>query len=60
MGKKFSIGTVIGISAVTAAVTFVITGNVSLNLFNKKIRSGSEKQDFYIKLAEADNFVRSN
>ena len=60
MGKKFSIGTVIGISAVTAAVTFVITGNVSLNLFNKKIRSVSEKQDFYIKLSEADNFVRSN
>lgn len=60
MSKKISVGVTIGLMAITAAVTFVITGNVSLELFNKKVRSVGEKQEFYSKLSEADSFARSN
>lgn len=60
MGKKVSIGVTIGLMAITAAVTFIITGNVSLELFNEKVRSVGEKQEFYSKLSEADSFARNN
>lgn len=58
MSKKISVGTAVGLMAITAAVTFIITSNVSLNMFNKKIGNVSEKQEFYSKLSEADSFAR--
>lgn len=59
MSKKISVGTVIGLMAITAAVTFVVTNNAALNIFNEKVRSVSEKEEFYNKLSETDSFART-
>ncbi|MDE6592420.1 MAG: carboxyl-terminal protease, partial [Oscillospiraceae bacterium] len=58
--KKIPIGATVGLMAITAAVTFVITGNFTLERFNEKIRSTSEKQEFYSKLSEIDNYIRTH
>ncbi|MDE7294073.1 MAG: PDZ domain-containing protein [Oscillospiraceae bacterium] len=58
--KKIPIGATIGLMAITAAVTFVVTGNFTLERFNEKIRSTSEKQEFYSKLSEIDNYIRTH
>ena len=59
MNKKISLGTVIGLMALTAALTFVITSNFSLKMFNEKVRSVSEKESFYNKLSETDSLART-
>lgn len=59
MNKKISLGTVIGLIALTAAVTFVISSNFSLRTFNEKVRSVSEKESFYNKLSETDTLART-
>ena len=46
--------------AITAAVTFIITSNVTLDRFNSKIKSVSEKQEFYSKLSEIDTYSRTH
>jgi carboxyl-terminal processing protease len=46
--------------ALTAAVTFIITYNFSLNIFNQKVKSVTEKEGFYTKLSELDKYVRAN
>ncbi|MBQ8978632.1 MAG: PDZ domain-containing protein [Oscillospiraceae bacterium] len=58
--KKVPIGLTVGLMAITAAVTFVITGNYTLDKFNKKITGVNEKQELYSKISEIDNFVRMN
>lgn len=58
--KKIPLGVTVGLMAVTAAVTFVVTGNFTLERFNEKIRSTSEKQEFYSKLSEIDNYIRTH
>lgn len=58
--KKIPVGITIGLMAITAAVTFVVTGNFTLERFNEKIRSTSEKQEFYSKLSEIDNYIRTH
>ncbi|MCM1578666.1 MAG: S41 family peptidase [Ruminococcus sp.] len=58
--KKIPIGAAVGLMAITAAVTFVITNNYTLEKFNEKIRSTSEKQEFYSKLSEIDTYVRTH
>ncbi len=60
MNKKLSLGVTIGLMALTAAVTFIITYNYSLGVFNEKVKSVSEKEGFYTKLAELDKYVRAN
>ena len=57
--KKISIGITISLMAVTAAVTFVLTNNYSLNLFNSKVQSVSEREEIYTKLSELDSFART-
>lgn len=59
MNKKVSLGVTVGLMALTAAVTFVVTGNISLEIFNKKVSGVNEKQEQYSKLAEADSFARN-
>ncbi len=59
MGKSIPLGTAVGLMAVSAAVTYVITSNVSLGIFNEKISSVSEKEDMYSTLSEADSFART-
>ena len=51
MKIKVSLGITIGLMAITAAVTFIITSNVTLDMFNNKIKSVSEKHEFYSKLS---------
>lgn len=58
--KKVSVGITIGLMAITAAVTFIITSNVTLEMFNEKIKSVNEKQEFYSKLSEIDTYVRTH
>ena len=58
--KKVSIGITIGMMAITAAVTFIVTSNYNLKMFNDKIKSVNEKQEFYSKLSEIDTYVRTH
>lgn len=58
--RKIPLGVSIGLMAITAAVTFVVTSNVTLKMFNEKIKDVNEKQGFYRKLSEIDNYVRSH
>lgn len=58
MNRKISIGITIGLMAITAAITFIITSNVTLEMFNNKIKSVNEKQELYSKLSEIDTYSR--
>ncbi len=60
MNKKISLGITIGLMALVAAITFIITYNYSLNVFNSKVKSVSEKESIYTKLSEMDKYVRAN
>ncbi len=60
MNKKISLGIAIGLMALAAAVTFIITYNFSLEVFNSKVKSVSEKESIYTKLSEMDKYVRAN
>ncbi|MGN1089512.1 MAG: S41 family peptidase, partial [Huintestinicola sp.] len=58
--KKVSVGITIGLMAITAAATFIITSNATLEMFNNKIKSVNEKQEFYSKLSEIDTYIRTH
>ncbi len=60
MNKKISLGIAIGLMALAAAATFIITYNFSLNVFNSKVRNVSERESIYAKLSEMDSYVRAN
>ncbi|MCL2055195.1 MAG: S41 family peptidase [Oscillospiraceae bacterium] len=60
MNKKISLGVAVAFMALTAAATFIITFNFSLNTFNAKLKSVHEKEEAYSRLAEIDNYVRNN
>lgn len=60
MNKKISLGITIGLMALAAAVTFIITYNYSLNVFNSKVKSVSEKESIYVRLSEMDTYIRAN
>lgn len=60
MKIKVSLGITIGLMAIASAVTFIITSNVTLDMFNNKIKSVSEKQEFYSKLSEIDTYSRTH
>ena len=60
MNKKISLGITIGLMALAAAVTFIITYNYSLNVFNEKIKSVTERESIYTQLSEMDKYVRAN
>lgn len=60
MNKKIPLGIAIGLMALAAAATFIITYNFSLDTFNAKVRSVSEKENIYAQLSEMDKYVRSN
>ncbi len=60
MNKKISLGIAVALMALTAAACFIITYNYSMDVFNSKVKSVSEKEGTYSKLAELDKFVRSS
>lgn len=60
MNKKISLGIAIGLMALAAAVTFIITYNYSMKVFNEKVKSVTEREGIYSRLSEMDKYVRSN
>lgn len=60
MNKKISLGIAVGVAILTAALTFVITYNYAMNVFNRTVKSVTEKEESYTKLAEMDQYVRAN
>ncbi|MGN0552588.1 MAG: carboxyl-terminal protease, partial [Oscillospiraceae bacterium] len=60
MNKKISLGIAIGIMALIAAGTFIITYNYSMKVFNATVKNVSEKEEIYTKLSEMDKYIRAN
>lgn len=60
MNRKISLGAAIGIMALIAAATFIITYNYSMNVFNATVKNVSEKEENYAKLSEMDKYIRGN
>lgn len=60
MNRKISLGAAIGIMALIAAATFIITYNYSMKVFNATVKNVSEKEESYTKLSEMDKYVRGN
>ncbi|MCM1382525.1 MAG: PDZ domain-containing protein, partial [Muribaculaceae bacterium] len=60
MNRKIPLGIAIGLMALAAAATFIITYNFSLDTFNSKVRSVSERESIYAQLSEMDKYVRAN
>jgi len=60
MIKKFSLGAVIALMAITAAITISITYTVAMKTFNERVYSVTERQTMYDKLSEIDSKVRQN
>ena len=60
MNKKIPLGIAIGLMALVAAATFIITYNYSMKVFNETVKSVSEKEGIYSKLSELDKYVRAN
>ncbi len=58
MGKKISLGTAITLILIAIAITFTLTSVFSLNNFNDKVSSITERENMYAKFTEIDNFVR--
>lgn len=58
MGKKFSLGAAVSISAITAAVTVSLTYVYAMNSFNSKVADINERQAMYQKLSEIDQKAR--
>ncbi len=60
MGKKVSIGVVIALVAITAAITFTLSYHMAMSTFNKTVADINERQQMYQKLSEIDQRVRQN
>ncbi len=60
MNKKISIGIAIGLMALAAAATFIITYNYSMKVFNQTVKSVAEKEGLYTQLSELDKYIRDN
>lgn len=60
MNRKISLGVAIGLMALVAAATFIITYNYSLKAFNETVRNVSEKEESYTRLSEMDKYIRAN
>lgn len=60
MGKKVSIGMVIALIAITAAITFTLSYNMAMSKFNETVADVNERQQMYSKLAAIDQRVRQN
>lgn len=60
MNKKIPLGIALGLMALAAAATFIITYNYSMNVFNNTVKNVSEKEGIYSRLSEMDKYVRAN
>jgi carboxyl-terminal processing protease len=60
MRKKFSLGAVVSVAALSAAVTVTLTYNFAMDSFNAKVADVNERQAMYTKLSEIDRKVRQD
>ncbi len=60
MNKKLPVSVSLAIMLIAMTVTFSITWLVSMNRFEQTVSSVTQLQTQYSKLAEIDNYVRSN
>jgi len=60
MRKKFSLGAVVSISAITAAVTVSLSYVYAMEMFNAKVADINERQAMYQKLSEIDQKTRQD
>lgn len=60
MNKKISIGLAITIAIIAMTVTFSITMILAMQLYDRTVTAVQEKAAMYDKIAELDNYVRSN
>lgn len=60
MGKKVSVGVVIALVAITAAITFTLSYNMAMSKFNETVADVNERQQMYNKLSAIDQRVRQN
>ena len=59
MSKKISLGVAATIAIIAMAVTFSLTMDVSMKMFNTTVSSVKNKERQYNKLSEIDRFVRA-
>ncbi len=60
MGKKISLGTSLTLVLIAVAITFTFAMVLSLNYFNEKVSSITERENMYAKFTEIDSLVRQN
>ena len=60
MNRKISVGMAVSIVILAMTVTFSITMLVAMRLFDSTVSSVKEKESMYNKIAEVDQYVRSN
>lgn len=60
MGKKISLGTSLTLILIAITITFTFSMVFSLNYFNEKVRSITERENMYAKFTEIDSIVRQN
>lgn len=60
MNKRVYVSVALSITLIAMAVTFAITWLVSRDIFEQTVNSVTQRQRFYDKLGELDNYVRSN
>lgn len=58
MGKKFSVGAAVSVSAITAAIAVSLTYVYAMDSFNRKVADINERQAMYQKLSEIDQKAR--
>lgn len=60
MNKRISVSIALAITIIAMTVTFSITWIISMNTFDNTVSAVTRLQSQYAKLAEIDNYVRSN
>jgi carboxyl-terminal processing protease len=60
MRKRFSLGAVVSVAAISAAVTVTLTYNFAMDRFNAKVADVNERQAMYTKLSEIDRKARQD
>jgi len=60
MSRKLPVSVALAITIIAMTVTFAITWIVSMNTFDNTVRSVTQLQAQYSKLAEIDTYVRAN
>ena len=60
MNRKISVGMTVTIVILAMTVTFSITMQLAMRLFDRTVTSVKEKESMYNKVAEVDRYVRAN